>query len=203
MSYDTTQPSLLSRVRDHADHAAWREFDKKYRDLILGYCRRRGVQASDAEDVRQMVMMSLAKQLRTFQYSPERGRFRGYLGMAVANAIHRLHRRPNPVHQGLDTNVASGIPSEDDVRLDAEWESEWMDHHYRTAMETVRKSADEKSVRVFEQLLAGDTTDAVAESFGMSRDAVHKVKQRMRDRLKGEIAAQIEEEESFGTGPAS
>jgi hypothetical protein len=37
----------------------------------------------------------------------------------------------------------------------------------------------------------------------MSRDAVHKVKQRMRDRLKGEIAAQIEEEESFGTGPAS
>ena len=57
MSFDTTQPSLLSRVRDLADHAAWREFDAKYRDLILGYCRRRGLQASDADRAMRRILL--------------------------------------------------------------------------------------------------------------------------------------------------
>ena len=202
MSHFTTQPSLLSRLRDLDDHAAWREFDRRYRDLILRYCRRRGLQQTDAEDVRQMVMLNLARQLRTFQYRPERGRFRGYLGRVVANAIHRHFRRPKAADRGLDTSVASGLAAEDSGELDQEWESEWMLHHYRIAMNTVRESAEPKSVAIFERLLAGETTDGVATDLSMTRDAVHKVKQRMRDRLKEQVAKQIRDEEDFGTDGA-
>lgn len=195
MSSYTTHPTLLSRVRDHEDHGAWREFDARYRELILRFCRRKGLQQSDAEDVRQIVMLSLARALRTFEYQPARGRFRGYLGRVVANAIHRQHRRPRPEHQGLDTHVASRLGDEDPARLEAEWEEEWMHHHYRLAMNTVRETADPKSVAVFERLLAGDPTDRVARDFSMTRDAVHKVKQRLRDRLKALVAEQIHDEE--------
>ena len=63
MSPHTTHPTLLSRVRDHEDHRSWREFDSRYRELILRFCRRRGLQQSDAEDVRQIVMLNLARAL--------------------------------------------------------------------------------------------------------------------------------------------
>jgi len=195
MSPHTTRPTLLSRVRDHEDHRSWREFDARYRDLILRFCRRRGLQQSDAEDVRQIVMINLARALRTFEYEPARGRFRGYLGRVVANAIHRQHRRPRVEQAGLDTHVASQLPGDEPARMEAEWEEEWMHHHYRLAMESVRETADPRSVAVFERLLAGDSTDAVARSFGMTRDAVHKVKQRLRDRLKALVAEQIHDEE--------
>ena len=199
---NTTQPSLLSRVRDLHDHQAWREFDAKYRELILRYCLRKGLQQSDAEDVRQLVMLNLARQLRSFEYDPARGRFRSYLGRATANAIHRYFRSPRAEKRGLDTSVASSLPAEDDPRLDQEWEAEWMLHHYRLAMDTVRKTADPKSVEIFERLLAGEESDAVATALRTSRDAVHKVKQRMRDRLKLLVEKQIHEEEDLGTRPA-
>jgi len=193
---DSTHPSLLARVADLGDQAAWHEFDARYRDLILRYCRRKGLQASDAEDVRQMVMLNLARQLRTFEYRPEKGRFRDYLGRAVANGIHRYFRRPRPERKGLETDVVAGLEAPEDETLDREWETEWMHHHYRLAMESVRESSDARSVEVFEQLLAGKTTDEVAAEFEMTRDAVHKVKQRIRDRLKERVAEQIRQTEA-------
>jgi hypothetical protein len=39
---------LLSRVRDVADEAAWREFQALYHDLLLLFCRRQGLQEPDA-----------------------------------------------------------------------------------------------------------------------------------------------------------
>ena len=197
MSDLTTQASLLSRVRDLSDQAAWREFDAKYRELILRYCRRRGLQQSDAEDVRQMVMLNLAKQLRSFQYEPEKGRFRNYMGQAVANAIHRTFRRPRPEQRGLDTSVASELTDGSQAALDREWEVEWMHHHYRLALKSVRESADPKSVEAFEYLLSGETPQQVARRLGLTQDAVHKVKQRMRDRLKQLVGRQIHEEDDL------
>ncbi len=198
MTTPVTRPTLLSRVRDTADHDAWNEFDARYRDLILRYARRRGLQASDAEDVRQMVMLNLARQLRTFQYSRERGQFRHYLGRTIKNAIARYYRSPRPRGRGLDSSVASDLVEDPSDERDREWEIEWMHHHYRLAMHTVRKTADEKSVRIFEHLLDGLTPDEVAARLSMTRDAVHKVKQRMRDRLKLLVAAQIADEEEAG-----
>jgi RNA polymerase sigma-70 factor (ECF subfamily) len=201
MAHETTRPSLLSRVRNLSDHAAWREFDEKYRDLILRYCQRKGLQRTDAEDVRQMVMLNLARQLRTFSYQPERGRFRDYMGRVVQNAIHRFFRRPRPENRGLDTDVVAGLDDESEEReRDAAWEAEWMLHHYRMAMAAVRETAEPKSVQVFERLLSGDSTDEVAAAMGMKRDAVHKVKQRMRDRLKELVAQQVLDEDAAEGG---
>lgn len=194
---ESTHPSLLQRVADMGDHAAWREFDARYRDLIWRYCRRKGLQASDAEDVRQLVMLNLAKQLRTFEYRPEKGRFRDYLGRAVANGIHRVFRRPRLESQGLGTDEGRDLEAPPDVTLDREWEIEWMHHHYRRAIEHVRGSSDPRSIEVFEQLLAGRTVEETAQEFRLSRDAVYKVKQRVRDRLKERVAEQVRQDEGI------
>ena len=199
---ETTHPTLLVRIRDLSDQVAWGEFDQRYRELILRYCRRKGLQTSDAEDVRQMVMLNFSKQLAKFEYQPARGRFRDYLGRIVANAIHRYYRRPRLEQAGLDLDGAQDLEAPHDDTLDKDWEAEWMQHHYRMAMASVRSSADPKSIEVFEELLQGRSVQQVMESFSMSNAAVQKVKQRIRARLGKCIEEQLKEDEAFAIDPA-
>jgi len=201
MSYETTQPSLLSRVRNPSDDSAWREFDGKYRELILRYCRARGLQTTDAEDVRQIAMTNLAKSLRSFEYKPARGRFRGYLGQVVRSAISRHFKRPDAQARALDTNVLATVEADDAGQTDEIWEREWVHHHYRLAMQTVRAAFDSKSVQIFDRLIAGDGVSRLASDFQTTTQAVHKIKQRIRDRLKELIADQIKQEDDDGSAP--
>lgn len=197
MARETTQPSLLSRVRDPSNEAAWREFDAQYRELILRYCRARGLQTADAEDVRQISMTNLAKSLRSFKYHPGRGRFRAYLGQVVRSAISRHFGRPESRARALDSGVLAMVEVKDSSGPDEIWEQEWVRHHYRLAMETVRTTFDARSVDIFDRLLAGDAVAKVADHYEITTQAVHKVKQRIRDRLKELIAIQIEQEDDF------
>jgi RNA polymerase sigma-70 factor (ECF subfamily) len=188
-----TQPSLLSRVRDPADQAAWRDFESKYRDLVLRYCRRRGLQATDAEDILQATLLKLMRSLPGFVYDPSRGRFRDYLYRVVRNAITDLAARQAGRPHAVDTDVLAAAAGEQTT--DQQWEEEWTDHHYRQAIATVRTTFDAKSVAIFERLLAGDPAEGVAASFDMNVMAVHKVKQRVKDRLRELVEAQIAEED--------
>jgi RNA polymerase sigma-70 factor (ECF subfamily) len=195
MSHETTQPSLLLRVRNPDDQAAWREFDEKYRGLILGYCRVRGLQPSDAEDVRQSVMLNLTRFLPHFDYQPSKGKFRYYLGRAVKNAIAQHFARQKGGDAALDTAVLATVPASGEVETDELWEREWVDHHYRLAMKMIRASFEPRSVQVFEELLAGQTPEQAAAKFELNAAAVYKIKQRIRDRLKELIDEQVKDED--------
>ena len=195
MDHDLTQLSLLYRVRDGSDQAAWREFEAKYRELLMRYCRARGLQQSDADDVRQLVMMNLAQSLRNFEYSPEKGRFRSYLGRVVRNSISRYFSRPNTADRALDTAVIATVPDEDPDEKDDLWEREWINHHFRLAMRTIQDTFDRQSVEAFDRLVAGESVAHVAQACGMSTQAVHKVKQRIRKRMQELVAAQVREED--------
>jgi len=195
MDSGLTRASLLSRLRDPADAAAWREFECRYRELVLQYCRVKGLQRADAEDVCQVVFVNLAKALRGFEYAPERGRFRDYLGRAVRNSIGRVLACPNVTIRALDSSVMAVVPDEDESDRDAAWDTEWVNHHYRRAMQALATEVEPKTIHVFERLVAGETVDRVAAEFGMNAAAVHKIKQRVRDRLREIVAEQVREED--------
>lgn len=185
----STHPSLLRRVRDAHDHAAWRAFDRRYGPLILAFGRRIGLQVADAEDVRQAVMMNLARTLPGFRYDPARGRFRTYLGRAVVHAVAELRRR----HGRLRTlDVDHAAPE----TLDASWQDEWVRHHCRAALHTLRDEADPVHLAMFDAMLNGRSTATIAAMFEVSPAAVRKTRQRLRDRLRAIVARQIRAEET-------
>ncbi len=193
MAWATTHPSLLERLRDGSDDAAWADFDRRYGELIIRYCRGRGLSLADAEDVRQIALMNFAKAAKNFEYSPQRGRFRSYLGQVVRSAICRHCRRPDRTPVALDNGVLSSIIGEEPG--DEMWEREWVRHHLRVAMQTIRSAYAPQSVEVFDRLLAGRSTRDVAREMEMSEEAVHKVKQRIRNRLQTLVATQLAEED--------
>lgn len=196
----TTALSLLWRVRDPSDHAAWREFDRRYRELLVRFCRRRGVPHMDAEDLVQRVFLGLSKTLPHFTYDPNRGRFRDYLFRCIRNAISEWASGPNRRLDGLDSSVGAtrpqpGVAPPEDPSESSEWEAEWVAHHYRLALETVRQTFDAQSVDIFNRSIAGAKVADLARELGMTEEAVYKVRQRIRDRMEELIAHQIREED--------
>jgi len=193
----TTSSSLLSRVRNPSDQVAWREFEERYRELIQRYCRRCGLQHADSEDVGQVVLVGLAKALPAFTYDPKRGRFRDYLHRCTRNAINQWSQRPNARWRSLDNQeaVETIAAGSGNGESDPAWDEEWVAHHYRLAMATVRKTFDDRSIRLFDRSVAGAKVAELAVEFDMSEQAVHKVRQRIRDRMQELITEQIREED--------
>src|SRR5271156_4756474 len=83
-----TRASLLVRIRDPEDTAAWQEFFRVYASLVYGFARKRGLQDADAADLMQEVMRSVAVAARRLEYDPRRGTFRGWLYTVTRNKIY-------------------------------------------------------------------------------------------------------------------
>lgn len=195
MEVRSTQTSLLGRLRNVDDHVAWCEFEVRYRDLLLRFCRRQGLQHADADDVVQHVFANLARALPTFAYDPQRGRFRDYLLRCVRNAIADWSRRPGARAQSVDNSIEAADALTDPAAA-AAWEAEWVAHHYRLAMRMVRESFEPRGVEIFDRSVAGASLAELAREFEMSEDAVRKVRARIRDRMEELIAAQVRDEDA-------
>jgi len=195
VSSEQTSPSLLSRLRDPANAVAWQEFDDKYRDLFRRYCTRSGLQAADTEDVCQLVLLALTRSLKTFRFDPARGRFRSYLGRIVKNAIHQQRARPRSEPRALEDSMLEALATPSDAPLEQAWEDEWFQHHLRRAMRTIRTSSKPESLAVFERLLQGESVETAAAASQMTTEAVHKIKQRVGERLRLEVERQVRDEE--------
>ncbi|MDX2132471.1 MAG: sigma-70 family RNA polymerase sigma factor [Planctomycetota bacterium] len=202
----STSATLLGRLRDPADAAAWVEFDRRYRDLIVRFLQARGLQKADAEDLAQDVLAKLVTGLRRFEYDAARGKFRGYLFRCVRGALadHTASRARHPVGPRDDRtafDAVAGRRPQDDP-LYAEFERDWVDHHYRLAVQRYREASDERGAALLDATLAGVPAREIGQTHGMSENAVHKAQQRLRERLRELIEEQVRDEEC-GDGRAS
>src|SRR5215468_6611690 len=81
-----TRVSILMALRnDPSDQAAWSAFVDRYGPQIHAWCRRWKLQEADAQDVTQMVLVKLVRQLPNFTYDPSRS-FRGWLRTLTAHS---------------------------------------------------------------------------------------------------------------------
>lgn len=186
-----TRPSLLMRIRDHADAAAWSEFVGIYGPVVYGYCRRRDMQDSDAADVTQEVLLQVSKSIRSFEYAPERGRFRGWLGAVTASKINRLVRK---LPRGRANDAAAGppesLPEDATGDVDPVWIDEFDAEILRVALERIRPQFEPLTWRAFELVWIEDRpAPEVARELGRPTYTVYQAKSRVLARLREEIVA--------------
>src|SRR4051812_26496277 len=86
---DTPHSLLLRLAQERRDDQAWAEFVNRYRPRITAWCRERGLQPADAEDVTQIVLQQLLGAMREFRYDPA-GSFRAWLETVTRRACGRF-----------------------------------------------------------------------------------------------------------------
>ena len=183
--WPSTQVTLIEQLKLKNDGPQWAEFVAVYGPLIYRFCRRRGAQDSDAQDVTQNVFLSIRRGIDRFIYDPGRGKFRGWLGTIVTRELGRDKRRST--RAGLPCPYATaGIALEGDV--ESAWTSEYNRHICTTALERIRPDFEELTWSAFDLLWNLDTKPAdVAATFSKPVEWVYQVKYRVLRRLETEV----------------
>lgn len=191
-----TRASLLVRLRDRTDSAAWSEFARVYAGVVYSYARKRGLQDADAADLMQEVLRAVATGIGKQSYDRSKGSFRGWLYAIVRNKlVNFLESRQRQV-QGTGDSASQhrleGVPNADDI---SEWDEEYERRAFAWATERVRGEFQPSTWDAFWQTaVEGQSAAAVGGRLQMSPGAVYVAKCRVLARLKQEIQLLNEQE---------
>lgn len=184
-----TRPSLLLRLRDLQDAAAWQTFTEVYAPLLYRWCRRHGLQEADAADVSQDVLAQVAKSIRSFEYQPDRGKFRNWLGVVLRSKLARFQGKEARAVRGTGSSTAQlALHEAAAPDADSEWTASFNAHLVRIALDRIRPNFDAANWRAFERVWLDDCPAAdVAKELAMPPTRVYVAKSRILKRLREEI----------------
>jgi RNA polymerase sigma-70 factor (ECF subfamily) len=188
-SESVTRPSLLFRLRDPQDGAAWGTFVDTYGPIVFGHCRRRGLRHEDAQDVTQRVFGRVAQAMRSFEYNAEVGRFRDWLGTVVRNEVNRFLKAERDAEQGRGGSDVLAILENVEARCeDSAWDAEFQAGILQAALARGRPHFEPDTWRAFELVwLENKPAEDVARSLGRTIDWVYVAKSRVLKHLWQEV----------------
>lgn len=191
-----TSQTLLIRMREASDDAAWSEFARLYVPLLRKFALLRGVEAQDADDLVQEVLKTVAQSIRGFEYDPARGTFRDWLFIVMRSKVARHFKKAarRPQGSGGDT-VRLMMEEQPAPEEHADWDLEYRRRMFAWAAEKVRQVVSEKTWRAFSMTTVENRPVAeAAQALGMTPGAVHVAKSRVIARMREQIASVAGEE---------
>ena len=188
--FPETSHSLIERVHDPANGAAWAEFLGIYHPVVYRMARRRGLQDADAQDVVQQVFAAIARSIDTWQSGTDRPPFRAWLTTVARNAItNALTRRPRDRAAGSTSVVQQlhEIPASEDTTSEIIRESRREIVYW--AAKQIRKEFTEQTWEIFwKTSIDGIAVAEVSASTGRSVGAIYVARHRVLTRLKEKVA---------------
>ena len=175
---DTTCQSLLYRVRTvPTDEGAWQEFVQRYEPRIRSFCLTIPLQAADADDVAQTVLLKMVRRMRDFEYDPA-GSFRAWLrtvtNNALADFLDERRRRSDGIVPLLEGVVAM-------ESLAREVEEEFDRELLEAALADVRQRVPASQWEAFRMTsLDGLSGAEAAQRLGMPVATVYTAKSKVR-----------------------
>jgi RNA polymerase sigma-70 factor (ECF subfamily) len=183
----TTHVSLLERLRQPDQQAAWTRFVQLYTPLLYYWARRKGLQEQAAEDLVQEVFVVLVKKLPEFSYDRHKS-FRGWLRKITLNKWRDDCRRVARAPKIVDEAVLANLPDSEDG--DAFEEAEYRQHLVARALQLIQVEFRPTTWKAYwEHVVGGRPAAEVAAELGISENAVYvatsKVARRLREELNG------------------
>ncbi|MEM7198853.1 MAG: sigma-70 family RNA polymerase sigma factor [Planctomycetota bacterium] len=190
---NSTRASLLARVRDFADGAAWQEFYDRYAPVLYGYARSCGLGHADAEEVRDRCLDRLLRDLPGFVYDRSRGRFKSWLSAVARTKVADVLRLRRD-RRNLDTAELLAIPDGGPSPAEA-WAEQWRLQGLRVELQRARQRVSTQFWSAFELLLEGELSPGeIAGKLRMSRGQVYKAKWQVLREVRAAMARQRTED---------
>jgi len=148
--YPSTHKSLLKRIQD-GDEISWKEFYDRYSPVILNLGSHFGLSATEAEDVRQNVMLKIFQNKLLFSYKEEKARFRTYFNRIVHSCIMDHFRKLKSRNQEISQEELPEQP----IPAEAEkfFEEEWRRQRLQEALDILRENVEPQTFLAFHMLV--------------------------------------------------
>ena len=193
-----TRRSLLDRLRDWEDQTSWRDFFNTYWKFIYGVAVRSGLSDSEAEEVVQETVLSIAKKMPEYIYDPARCSFKGWLMRVIRLRIADQLRRRQPAFQQLPSGDADSqrTPAVERIpdtggslaQQHAIWDEEWERNLVDAAMERVKLRVKAQHYQIFHlSAVKGMNATQVARMLQVNVAQVYLVRHRLAKEVKREV----------------
>jgi RNA polymerase sigma-70 factor (ECF subfamily) len=193
-----TRTSLIRRLKNWQDQASWQVFFDTYRNLIYGVAVNSGLTPTEAQDVVQETMYSVAKHMPNFNYDRTQGSFKTWLltmtHWRISDQFRKRKLTPSSPRRSENNSDCGKIAKLDDVidakSLDIEMllEDEWKNSLFEAAMTRVKRSIDPQRYQIFDLFVNKEWAAArIAERYGISVSLVHVTKHRVTEAIKVEV----------------
>ena len=183
-----TSLSLLDRLRASPDDADWTRLVEAYSPLLRAWMSRADVQAADADDLVQDVLLVVHRELPAFQHNQRPGAFRCWLRQIVVYRVRNFWRsRGRLVVAGGDSRLEEHLRQleDDGSHLSQLWDREHNLAVARKLLELIDARFTESTRLVFRRLvLDGADADTVATETGLSLNAIFTAKSRVLRELR-------------------
>ena len=196
-----TSLSLLNRLRRSPESESWNRLVELYAPLLRAWLRKYDVQASDADDLTQEVLLAVSKDLSKFEHAGQPGAFRGWLKAILVNRLRKFWRSRDrrPLARG-DSDIDARLAQLDDPS--SEMSLIWNREHDQFVLRQLLALAEPHFARntwtaFCRVALDGAKPDVVAEEMEISRNAVIVAKCRVLSRLRQESEGLIESSSGF------
>lgn len=186
-----TSSSLLARVVSR-EQEAWKRLVALYGPLVYRWCRRWGLQPTDAENVGQDVFARVLNGLAGFHARPQTGSFRGWLYRVARNCfldhLRQLPRAPIGVGGSAGQQSLDHLPAEEIDEQEPTARHEDESFLYRRAIELVRAEFSPRDWTAFYQLVVEQKSAAeIAQELQVSPNVVYLAKSRVLRRFRQEF----------------
>lgn len=185
-----TRNSLLLRLPDQHDIAAWDQFVAIYQPLVFRLARSKGFQEADAHDIVQEVMIAVSKAIHRWEPDPAKGRFRDWLFKIARNLmINFLTRRKFQPIGGRECMIEllEMQPSlfSIDAEVNQEFDLEYRRELFWLAADIVRQQVRPLTWEAFKLTAIDDLSIAkAARQLGMKEGAVLVARCRVLARMR-------------------
>ncbi len=181
---DSTNVSLLLKLRSKSDSVAWSQFVKLYAPLVQRWIGAIGIEEPDRSDVAQDVFIVLLGKMSTFQYNPQQS-FRGWLRTVSLNKCRDLLRsRRRHVEPILLERIEQA--SRDDSEIFSQ--EEYRNYLASAALKLMRQHFSETTWRAcWEHVAEGRSAKEIAAELGITENAVYLARARILKRLRSEL----------------
>lgn len=196
-----TSLTLLNRLQQTDEPETWERLVGLYRPLLLVWLRKYDVQASDADDLVQEVLIAVMKDLKSFNHNGRPGAFRTWLRSILVNRLRNFWRTRHRHPQGSgDSEIEQRLaqlenPTSEMSQL---WNQQHDRHVARQIMALAKPHFQPETWTAFIRVaIDGERADVVAADLGISLNAIFIAKSRVLSRLRQEAAGIIEASSNF------
>ena len=197
--YDSipTRGSLLAKIRDLGNDAAWKEFCDSYGGLVRRLALKAGLREDESDDVVEEVFVSVTRNIGGFEYDPAQCSFKHWLSQVVRWRIQDQFDKRLPIDCAArpdpelgESRSADQQESAVESELEAVWEAEWRQHLIEAAAARVKKQISAKQFQIFFlHVLKEMPVAEVIQRLKVTRTQVYLAKLRVGRLFRKELEA--------------